>query len=170
MPDPIRLDEVGTPAGLRERLFLHETLTPAFARYDREEAFHVMWFIRQVLANRVAHPRVFGIRGTVRSEADLMAIPNQFPGFETYPRLSAAEMTNVNECVRLANATGDRRQSAYRQHVQDAITVATAPAVPIQYSAPTAAAWKRAGTPSPGAKFTLYRTMQGNDYYTTPMS
>ena len=78
-------------------------------------------------------------------------------------------MVNVYGCVSLANAAHDGRQPAYRQHVEDAITVATAAVVPPDQLVLTAAAWKRHGTPSPGTKFVLYRTLQGNDYYTTPL-
>jgi len=169
MADPIQLDPEATPAGLRERLFLHETLSPGFPQYNRDDALRVMWFIRQVLANRVAHPRVFGLRSP-QTEASIITDPRQFPGFEGYPHLDSGSMANVYQCVLLANAPHDRRQAAYRQHVVDAITVATAAGIPADQRVPTAGGWKRHGTPSPGPKFQFYRSLQGNDYYTTPLS
>ena len=169
MADPVQLDHMATHAGLLERLCLHETITPGLPGYDDAESLKAMWFIRQMIANRLRFPRVFGNKKGL-TETELMKIPKQFPGFETYPNLSSGAMVNVNQCVKLANDPHGWRHAKFLKHVQNAIVVAQAPSVPLDQAVPGAAGWKKHGAPSPGAKYAFWRTLQGNDFYTTPMS
>jgi hypothetical protein len=169
MTDTLQLDPVTTHAGLIERICLHETRTPGFPGYDEAESLKAMWFIRQMMANRVRYPRVFGNPVGI-TEAEIMRLPNQFPGFQTYPALTASAMKNVTDCVDLANNPRGYRHPLFLKHVQNAITVATAPAVPLDQFVPQAAGWKKQGSPSPGKRYTLWNTLQGNDYYITKMS
>ncbi len=164
----VRFDVEATPAGLRERLFLHETLTPAYPDYSRKNSVEAMWLIRQVIANRVTFPRAFGLHAP-ETEARLITDPNQFPGFEGYPNLSVTAMRNVYEVERLANSPRDRRHQLYLDHLTDAIMVATAPSVPTNMLVPGIAAWKTLGTPTPGKRFKYYKTLQRTDFYTTEL-
>ena len=168
MADLVQLDPVGTHEGLLERLCLHETITPGMPGYVDADSIKAMWFIRQMLANRVRFPRVFGNKAGI-TEAEVLKLKDQFPGFETYPALTAGSMKNVTECVRLANDPKGWRHALFLKHVQNAVAVAQAAAVPADQVVAEAAGWKKHDTPSPGAKYVLWRVLQGNDYYTTPM-
>ena len=169
MTDLVQLDPVGSHEGLLERLCLHETKTPGLPGYVAADSLKAMWFIRQFMANRIRYPLVFGNKAGI-TEAELMKEKDQFPGFETYPALTAAAMKNVTDCINLANDPKGWRHPLFLAHVQNALTVARASAVPADQIVPGAAGWKKEGTPSPGAKYVFWRNLQGNDYYTTPLT
>ncbi len=55
--DVVELDPLTTTAGLMERLFLHETRSPAYGKsYSQPDSLKAMRLMRQVLRNRLKHP------------------------------------------------------------------------------------------------------------------
>ncbi len=161
----IALDPQSTPAGLMERLFLHETMSPAYAAYDRDDSLKAMRLMRQVLENRLLNARYWGAPGAT-SVIDIITIRSQFGAFGDYPDIPARFMSPVYAMVHLANTPSDQRSAANAQHVQDAITAATEANPPADVKIANLVAWRTAGHSSPGARFVAAVTIQGNTFYT----
>jgi len=161
----IDLHPLSTPAGLMERLFLHETRSPAYgARYDRDESLKAMRLMRQVVANRLKHPRLWGAPGA-KDEIGIITIKSQFGQFGLYPNLPPPFMAHVDAMVASANDASSSLHAANLQHVQDAVTAATEADPPADLVALAAVSWRTEGHGSPGGNFRAVVTVQGNTFY-----
>ena len=161
----LALDPLTTPAGLMERLFLHETRSPAYGRaYEQTQALKAMRLMRQVLRNRLKQPALWGAKGAL-DEIPLITIKSQFGEFGLYPKLPVQFMKHVNEMVSSANAPGSYLHDLNLQHVKDAILVATETVPPPDISALNVTSWRTEGASSPSARFRKVTTVQGNDFY-----
>ncbi|WP_425229719.1 hypothetical protein [Sphingomonas sp.] len=61
-----------------------------------------------------------------QTEASVITNPSQFLRSDGWPDLAAGATRNVYAIETLANADRDARQQSHRDHLQDAITLATA--------------------------------------------
>lgn len=161
------LDPLNTPIGLMERLFLHETRTPLFPSYKREDSLKAMRLMRQALRNRLKHPREWGAAGAT-SIVDIITIRSQFGAFADYPDLPARFMRDPYMIVHLANAPNDPRSAKCAEHVKDAITAATEQSPPAGASVADVVAWRTENHGSPGPRFRMAITLQGNTFFTVP--
>ena len=165
MSDLVQLDPLTTPAGLMERLFLHETRSPAYGRaYDQADSLKAMRLMRQVLRNRLKHPEQWGARGAT-DEIPLITIRSQFGQFGLYPRLPVTFMAHVEEMIASANTPGSYLHAANLAHVRDAITAATEENPPADIAALGVVSWRTAGHGSPGPRFRAVVTVQGNTFF-----
>ena len=160
----MKLDPPNSPTGAMERLFILETRTPAFAHtYNEADSLKAMRYMRQVIENRLKASAQWGARNA-KDEVDIIAIGNQFEGFGDYPVLPASKESILADALRIANSPGDARSPIYTQFVQDAITAATE-VTPGSVLIPNLVAW-RSGPHSPGPRFKVAATVQGNTFYT----
>lgn len=161
----IALAPLSTPAGLMERLFLHETRSPGYgASYDADEAFKAMRLMRQAVENRLKAPKLWGAPGA-RDEIGIIANKSQFGEFGSYPNIPASFLSQVELILALANNAKDSRHAVYAQHVQNAIVAATEVTQPVELRGLGVVAWRTAGHGSPGRNFRAVTTLQGNTFY-----
>ena len=160
----LKLDALNSPAGAMERLFMLETKSPAYVTvYDEAESLRAMRYMRQVIENRLRASAQWGARNA-KDEVDIIAIGNQFEGFGDYPVLPAPKEAILSDILRIANSASDGRSGRYSQFVQDAITAARE-VTPASALIPNLVAW-RSGPHSPGQRFRVATTVQGNIFYT----
>ena len=165
MTDAVQLAPLTTPAGLMERLFLHETRSPAYGgSYDRVASLRAMRLMRQVLHNRLKHPEQWGARNAT-NEIPLITIKSQFGQFGLFPRLPVTFMAQVEEMVASANSSGSYLHAANLAHVQDAILAATEASPPDEIAALGIVSWRTARHGSPGSNFRPVVTVQGNTFF-----
>ena len=160
----LKLDAPNSPAGAMERLFMLETKSPAYVTaYEEAESLRAMRYMRQVIENRLRASAQWGARNAT-SEIDMIAIGNQFEGFGDYPSLPANKEATLADILKIANSASDGRSARYTQFVQDAITAATE-VTPAAALISNLVAW-RSGPHSPGPRFRVAATVQGNTFYT----
>jgi len=160
----IVLAPAATVTGVIERVLLHEAPTPYFPIYDADESFKAMRLMRQVLRNRLKHPKDFGVPGA-KDEMDVVRNPSQFAGFGKAPNMSAAFMLNVTQALEIANNPRHAKQAAFRRHVEQAITAATEASPPAEFRLPNLYYWRTGKHSDPGKRTRLYRRIQGLDFY-----
>lgn len=162
-----QLDPASTDAGAMERLLLLETADPSNPHYNRVDSLKAMRWMKQVIDNRLAAPRKsrFGEPADATTETEMIAVGNQFAGFGDYPKLGAGLDAKLNILTSLATATKDSRAAKYAGFVADAITAATEAAPPPDARVANLAAWRTAGSGSPGGDFKLVASLQGNTFY-----
>ena len=157
---PETLDE-----GLEARLLLAEVRGPLQAGYNLADATTAMQWMHIILQNRMADPKPFGAsQGTLVS---VVTAPGQFAGFERYPRVGQAILTNLNTLLRIANAKNNRQASVCESHLEAAVATAKAKNL-VDPSPGRLLAWRTAGATSPGKDFILFRRFLFNDYYYLP--
>lgn len=162
----IKLPPETIDQGLEVRLLLAEVRGPQQVGYNLADATKAMQWMHVILRNRIADPKPFGARtGTLTSVA---TAHNQFAGFENYPRISQAILTNLTTLLRIANSANDRRSSVFETHINLAIATANATNL-VDPSPGRLAAWRTAGATSPGKEFTFYQRLSFNDYYYLPV-
>lgn len=149
--------------GLEARVLLAECRTPAFSSYTLNDAKECMRLMDRVLWNRVAHPRLFGLKSD-SSLLDVVKAPGQFAGFSSYPNYDASIVQRIQDMLEIANSTKDKRSGSYRSHVEAAISISDKLSI-TEPSPGILASWRTAGASSPGSKFTLHATVLGNDFY-----
>lgn len=152
----------GTDAGAETRLLLAECKGPLFPGYNLSSATNCMQLMDLVLWNRVANPGPFFAK-----HATLLAVitaPGQFAGFQHYPHYSSGIAQNLQELVNIANNPKDRRAKVVATFIGAAIQVATGPTIK-DPSPGTLAAWRTAGSGSPGADFIPFITSFGTSFY-----
>lgn len=71
----------------------------------------------------------------------------------------------IQAVLDIANNQKDRRRAALATHVNTAIARANAENLPADPSPEKLVAWRTSGSGSPGAGFTFYKTVLGNDFY-----
>jgi len=154
-----------TDAGAMERLMLLETMTPARRDYNREDSIQAMRIMRQTIENRLRTPSQYGAPDA-KTETDVIAVGNQFAGFGSYPTLDADLSGLLQEILDIAQSSKDPRHLKFAQFVSDAITAATEAISPgARYA--DATAWRTHNRGSPGGRFRLIASLQGNDFYAT---
>ena len=158
------LAPLSTPAGLLERMFLHETLTPEYAdRYNRDQSLRAMRFMRQVLENRLKDAAHWGAPGA-RDIIPIVKAKGQFGQFALYPNLPAKFMSGVTGIVDNANSITYPKRVLFAEHIADAITAATEVVFKADIVAMRPLAWMKAGN-SPGRRFRLLEVLQGNAFF-----
>ena len=148
-----------------ERLFLLETMTPVRSGYNRVDSLQAMRIMRQTIENRLRAPAQYGAAGAT-TETEIIAVGNQFAGFGAYPTLDADLASLLQTILEIAANKADPRQARFAQFVADAVTAATETTAPGALYA-DATAWRTQGRGSPGGRFRLLVTLQGNEFYAT---
>lgn len=161
----VTLDAPTTNAGAMERLMLLETMTPARRGYDRADSIKAMRITRQIIENRLRRPAEYGAPGAA-TETEIVAVGTQFAGFGSYPTLDADLTGLLNLILAKAHDQKEPRQAEYSQFVLDAMTAATE-AIPSGARYADATAWRTHDHGSPGGRFRLLVSLQGNDFYAT---
>ena len=163
----LQLDPASTDAGAMERLFLLETADPSKSYYSRTDSLKAMRWMKQVIDNRLAAPRKsrFGEPADAKTEKAIVAVGNQFAGFGDYPRLNADFEAKLETLTRLASGPKGARSAKYAGFLADAITAATEASPPAEARITNLAAWRTAGSGSPGGDFKLVAVLQGNSFY-----
>ncbi|MDL5599109.1 hypothetical protein QS468_40815 [Bacillus subtilis] len=160
LPDP------ATDEGCLARLLLAESIAPK-PNTDNAEALKSMQWMRQVIENRMtfSEPKHFGKPAGKTMTAFITAKePLQFEGFGNYPNLGAKQ-TNIDEFLRLANDGSDIRFERMRQHVQNALDVASG--AKLGAPAPSKVfAWRTSNSGSPGGNFVKVADVGGQAFFT----
>jgi hypothetical protein len=167
--EKLALPAEATEEGMLARLLLAEALNPGQQGYDASKSKTAMQWMRIVLANRLnsSNPEKFYAKGA-KTLADIVkARPEQFKGFQDYPKIGADQSKVIGEVLNIANADSDRRQEKYAQFVQNALEAASSKAL-ISDPCPTGLyGWRTAGSDPPGGDFVKYGDPQsGNQFYT----
>lgn len=132
MTDPllaISLDDINTDKGCLQHLFLAETMTPGKNEYNKSEAIRGFKAMKSVLYNRLVLKNRFGAPNG-KNIRDIAAAKDQFPEIvktATGIALIPGFQKIVDDCVAIANNANDPRQTAYKEHIQAAISVSTIP-------------------------------------------
>jgi hypothetical protein len=79
----IALSDIGTDAGIIERVLLAEVMSPGYDAYDEAKALKVMQAIANCIYNRkeYSNPSLFGITSQNPTVLDVVTAPGQFAGF-----------------------------------------------------------------------------------------
>jgi len=89
----------------------------------------------------------------------------QIAGFNQYPNIGGDQRKVLDAILRIANNDDDPRQSAYLNHINTAIEVATLQI--IKDPCPTGLkGWYQVGRGNPGLGYVLWKPMAGNNFYT----
>jgi hypothetical protein len=160
----IILPEKGTDEGAEIRVLLAECRGPSFIGYNLAIATQCMQLMDLVLWNRVDNPGPF-----LAKEATLLAVikaRGQFKGFEHYPDYSHLIVHNIQQLINIANNPKDKRHTDFAAFINTAADVASQlDRVPDPSKQGTLAAWRTAGSGSPGSGFTYVTTVWGTDFY-----
>ena len=124
-----------------------------------------MRIMRQTIENRLRAPAQYGAPGAT-TETEIIAVGNQFAGFGSYPTLDADLASLLQTILKIAGDRTDPRQARFAQFVADAITASTEAISPGALYV-DATAWRTQGRGSPGGRFRLLVTLQGNEFYAT---
>jgi hypothetical protein len=163
----LELPPVNSEQGILARVLLVENIPPSDTRFQSmPQSIISMQWMRHVLINRFKFgSRYFGA-DNVSSLTALIKAHNQVRGFENYPTLAAIQNFNLANIVNIANDASDKRHSACREYVQNAVNVANG-LNPGTDPCPTGLyAWRTAGEAGPGANFVKFETLGGQDFYT----
>lgn len=162
----ITLPDRTTDEGLEARVLLAECRGPSFSGYVLADAVTCMQFMDLVLWNRVKNPTPFGAkRPTLQS---VVTAKGQFAGFESYPNYKDGIRKNIQAMIDIANNSKDKRNVSFAAHIQAALDVAKNATI-LDPSPGKLVAWRTAGSGSPGAGFTLFRTVSGTTFYYQPV-
>jgi hypothetical protein len=124
----IALSDIGTDAGIIERVLLAEVMSPGYGAYDEAKALKVMKAIANCIYNRkeYSNPSLFGISSQNPTVLDVVTAPGQFAGFSKGAdgklKLSSDIETHIQEILDNANS-GD--PGIYYQFVENAKAVAS---------------------------------------------
>ena len=162
--DRIELDDIGSDAGLFERVMLHETLTPGMDGYVEADSLKAMRLMRQVFANRLKNKAYFG-GNAVHTALDLLRIGGQFGEFSAYPKLNAEFMKNVTQIMGIANNPKHPGFEDYRKHVENAKLAATEIAPPADAIIPNVVCWRTQGSKGSGGYMRPSVSLQRNTFY-----
>lgn len=157
-----------TEEGMLARLLLAEAHSPGQSGYDVSESKTAMQWMRLVLANRLNNsPERFYAKGA-KSLADIVkAKPEQFKGFQDYPKIGADQSKVIDDIVKIANSDSDTRQEKYAQFLQSALEVASSKTLIPDPCSTGLYGWRTAGSDPPGGDFVKYGDPQsGNQFYT----
>lgn len=159
--------------GILTRMLILETAGPEHPNYAgaAEARQSMQWMIR-LLRNRLeAGPHHFSNKPSeaanlaVTSMTDVVKISGQVEAFPRYPNLPDKKVALIKRTLDLANDATQGRFPAYRELLENAISVAGSP--PIADPCPTKLyGWKTQGAPSPGRNFKYFRSLGGQDFYT----
>lgn len=149
--------------GCEVRLLLAECRGPSFNTYTLADATTCMQLMDRVIFNRLANPAPFGARGAT-TVADIAKAPRQFAGFQNYPNYDQSIVNRIQAMLNIANSAKDKRSAAFTDFIEAAISVASDPSI-TDPSPGTLAAWRTAGSGSPGSNFKLHTTLLGNEFY-----
>jgi hypothetical protein len=167
LSNPITLAPFDTPEGEMERAFLTETRSPGNPKYDPKIDLEAMRDMRQVIENRLKAPESYAAKDR-KDQIDILKAPGQFPEFKHYP---ASIPSYVQIDVSRANNATDPQHTAYREHVQHAITAATEDVTTPRASLPEATGWVRnpgiGKAKPPGANFYPLGDVGGNSFFGT---
>ncbi len=162
----ITLPDKTKDEGLEARVLLAECRGPSFYGYTLADAKTCMEFMDLVLWNRVKNFAPFGAKhGTLLS---VVTARGQFAGFEQYPNYSAGIRKNIQDMLDIANNVKDQRHASFAAHIQVALDIANSTSTildPTPSGAGKLVGWRTAGSGSPGAGFTLFRTVSSTDFY-----
>lgn len=162
----VELPSAQTDAGLFARLFLAEAPNPEDPHYTIPEDVKVsMSWMRVVVENRLAKPRVEWASAGAKTLADVVRAEGQFAGFSKYPYLPNNIQRNIDDAIRIANDGEDSRRSAYKAHVDAALTVAAMPKV-IDPSQNGLYWWRTSESGKPSAAVKMFMTKAGNTFFT----
>jgi hypothetical protein len=161
----LALPAENTDAGLLARVLLAEVRSPAKKSYDATAAKTSMQWMRIVIENRLKDPGRFGAKGATDIKQIIRA-KGQFRGFEDYPKLAAGVKATIKDILKTANEDGHPLQDKYRQHVQDAIDVASATSALQDPSPNGLIGWRTEDSGDPGGDFIDYDIPKmGNQFY-----
>jgi hypothetical protein len=165
----VDLPAANTEAGALARMLLIENVTPGQKKYDARETLTTMRWMRWVFVNQLRFGSQWFTHGTkVTSVTDLIKAGGQVEGFQQYPTIAVEQNQLLSNILSVQNNAADGRFSAYRQYVQNAIEVATAPEKEIgDDPCPTGLyGWRTAGADSPGRNYVKFKSQGGQDFYT----
>ncbi|WP_437717104.1 hypothetical protein WMF45_12245 [Sorangium sp. So ce448] len=162
----VELPDPATEAGAVARLLLSEARGPSHADYLAADTLESMVWMQRVLENRLASdPSQFGARGA-KNLIDIIRGANQFDGFSDYPNYDQGVRRRLQQMVNIANNDNDRMQSDFQSFIQNAIDVARLRVAVRDPSSTGLFGWRAAGTGSPGPRFSRFRTLAGNTFFT----
>jgi len=167
--EKLALPAEATEEGMLARLLLAESTNPGQPGYYAWKAKTAMQWMRVVLANRLnySNPEEFYAKGA-KTLADIVkAKPEQFKGFQDYPKIGADQSKVIDDIVNIANSDSDTRQEKCAQFLQGALEVASSKTL-IPDPCPTGLyGWKTAGHKPPRGDLVKYGDPQsGNQFYT----
>jgi hypothetical protein len=158
----IALPPRATDVGAETRLLLSECRGPSFAGYNLIDATSCMQLMDLVLSNRIDNPKPFLAKHDTL--LGVITAPGQFEGFQHYPHYSNAIVHNIQQLVDIANRVKDQRAARFAEFITTAIRIATVATIP-DPSPGSLVAWRTAGSGSPGAAFTFFKTILGTSFY-----
>ena len=172
---PIQLPPRSDVSGAVARLLLSEAQGPASPFYVQANTFMSMQWMKVVLNNRLNNDPAQFLAPHAKTVIDIIRAPNQFAGFRHYPNYDVDLVNRLQSYVDIANSAKDKRQQSYAIFINGAIQVANAAPIPDPSSSPFILtnrtvlglfAWRTIGAPSPGGRFSKYRDLAGNTFYT----
>ncbi len=166
---PIQLPAKPTVEGAVTRLLMAEARGPSAASYVEADSKTAMQWMVVVLDNRLKNNPGQFMAPNAKTLLDIIKAPKQFAGFSTYPNYDASLVNRLQAMLDIANAVKDKRSALYTTFIQNAINVGKA--APIADPCVTAGSkrrlcgWRTGGSGSPGGRFMLYKSFNGNDFY-----
>lgn len=148
--------------GLETRLLLAECRGPSFPGYDLADATTCMQLMDVVLWNRVEDPTPYLAKH--KTLLSVVTARGQFKGFERYPHYDSSIVHNIQQMINIANNAKDKRCGDFADFITAAMAVAGAQTF-VDPSSGTLTGWRTAGSGSPGAGFTLFKTILGTEFY-----
>jgi hypothetical protein len=163
----LELPSVDSEEGILVRVLLLENVAPSNPKFvSQSETLLAMQWMRHVLMNRLKFgPKYFGA-GNANNLSAFIKAPNQVDGFESYPTLTVELSIRLADIIKIANDGSDKRYSACREHVQNALDVVNGAKAGSDPCPAGLYAWRTADARSPGANFVKYQTRGGQDFYT----
>jgi hypothetical protein len=124
-----------------------------------------MQYMKRVLENRLANNPAQFSAPNAKDLFDIIRGHNQFRGFEHYPKLGQSEADRLSKLLADINNGALPLWSRYISFYNTAVEVANAAAIPDP--CPTGLyGWKTEDASAPGPRFSLYKSIGGNDFYT----
>lgn len=167
MSGSLSLAPVNTATGAFQRLFLAETLTPAWPTYESADSLRAMRLMRRMVENRLRLGRQYGAPKGARTIIDVISSDRELRGFGGYSVLLSAITQRVDESLRIDNAAKDRRSPEYGGFVENAILASTEVSPPPEANIPNnVVGWRTIGRGSPGKNDIPAAVAQGNTFFT----
>jgi hypothetical protein len=162
----IDLPEEKTEIGMVTRMLLAEAPNPGDKTFTAEESSGTMQRMLLVMYNRLEFGPQHFKSSKGASVADLIKSPDQVRGFESYPKIVKEQADLIGRIVSIANTSAHQDNLKYRQHVRDAIAVASG-GKPAKDPCPTKLyGWRTKDHPMNNPNYVKYETYGGQDFYT----
>jgi hypothetical protein len=159
---PAEKDDIG----MVTRMLLAEAPNPGDQNFKAEESSGTMQRMLLVMYNRIEFGPQYFKSSKGASLAEMIKSPDQVRGFENYPKIKQGQADLISRIVSIANTSAHQDNLKYRQHVRDAIAVASG-GKPAKDPCPTKLyGWRTKDHPMNNNNYVKYETYGGQDFYT----